>query len=176
MTSLLGMEKSITFFYSATCISGRLPSLLLMLISLPNVLSCLPFSVVYQLKSVMFYNYLLLLSSILTLLVSSLSLAYSLKPLHVTATYEYCILLLTGVTDPDLDPDPHHFWDAVSTSFWDDGSRFAQSEKLDHNSDPHQSRKPDPDPNPRQSEKQGAAALNGAMRLSLEPWSLIMEP
>jgi hypothetical protein len=124
----------------------------------------------------MFFNYLLLYSSILTLPICALSLAYFLMPAHVTATYEYCIFLLTRVTDPDLDPDPHHFWDAVSVSFWDDGSRFAQRDKWDHNSDPHQSRKPDPDPNPRQIEKQGAAALTGAMRLSLEPWRLIMEP
>ncbi len=72
--------------------------------------------------------------------------------------------------------DPHHFGNAGSASFWDDGFRFAQREKWDHNSDPHQSRKPDPDPNPRQIEKQVAAALTGAMRLSLEPRRLIMEP
>ncbi len=105
----------------------------------------------------MFFNYFLLFCSILTLPICALSLDDFLMPVHVTATYEYCILLLTSVTDPDLDPDPHHFGDAVSASFWDDGSGFAQSEKWDQNSDPHQSRKQDPDSNPRRSEKQGAA-------------------
>jgi hypothetical protein len=76
----------------------------------------------------MFFNYLLLFSPYLP--ISSLSLDdFLLMPVHVTATYEYCILLLTRVTDPDLDPDPHHFGDAVSASFWDPGSGFAQSEK-----------------------------------------------
>ncbi len=70
-----------------------------MRISLPKVLSCLPYSVVYQLKSVMFLNYLFLLSSILALLVSSLSLAYSLMPVQKCAlSYQF---------DEEPDPDSH---------------------------------------------------------------------